>query len=375
MRWGKLFAGNAPLMLFYLYFALSLLWSGDPFGSLKRLSKDFGLLFVIGLIYTEKDPLQAMRAVFARTAFVLIPLSVLFVKYYPEYARAYAIAGDIMVTGVTTQKNSLGETVLLFTLFLLWDYLETLRNRATPQRKQIPWDRVILILMGAWLLHLSQSKTALLCTLMGVFLILRKGRLLSRTVSQAVLFGALSLPLFVFFSQKFSAEIAPLVQALGRTMTFTGRTDIWDHINLTTVNPLIGAGYWNFWGGPRGYAISVAMNTGIPNAHNGYVDLYLDGGLIVLALLLYLLVSYGRRIITSLSGNPDIDRFRRMKFAVLIAAIIYNLCESTFARMGPIWFTALLMMVDFPIAKMRRSAIKGKQSVEPTQSVPELLAR
>lgn len=128
MRWNKLLAGNTPIMLFYLYFALSLFWSGDPTGSLKRLSKDFGLLFVIGLIYSEKDPVQAIRAVFVRTAFVLIPLSVLFVKFYPEYARAYTIAGDIMITGVTTQKNSLGETILLFTLFLVWDYLEALRR-------------------------------------------------------------------------------------------------------------------------------------------------------------------------------------------------------------------------------------------------------
>ena len=247
MRWNKLLAGNTPIMLFYLYFALSLFWSGDPTGSLKRLSKDFGLLFVIGLIYSEKDPVQAIRAVFVRTAFVLIPLSVLFVKFYPEYARAYTIAGDIMITGVTTQKNSLGETILLFTLFLVWDYLEALR-RGKFRWTRIPWDRVILLIMGFWLLHISQSKTALLCILVGVFLVVRSGRLVSRIINRAVLLGALSLPMVAFFSQKLASIIGPLVEALGRSMTFTGRADIWNHITLNTVNPLIGAGYWNFWG-------------------------------------------------------------------------------------------------------------------------------
>ena len=357
MRWKKLFAGNMPIMLFYLYFALSIVWSGDPGGSLKRLAKDFGLLFVIGLIYTEKDPLQAMRAVFVRTAFVLIPLSVLFVKFYPEYARSYTIAGDIMITGVTTQKNSLGETILLFTLFLVWDYLEVLRGQARFQWTRIPWDRVMLLIMGAWLLHLSQSKTALLCISIGVFLIARSGRLISIPINRAALLGALLLPPVAFFSQKFASVIAPIVEALGRSMTFTGRADIWAHINLSTVNPALGAGYWNFWGGDGGFAIARAMNTGIPNAHNGYVDLYLDGGFIGLMMLLYMLVSCSKRMIKYLATHQDEDRFRRAKFAVLIVAIVYNLSESTFARMGPIWFTALLMMVDYPLTRpiMRKS--------------------
>jgi O-antigen ligase len=262
-----------------------------------------------------------------------------------------------MITGVTTQKNSLGETILLFTLFLVWDYLEALRGQARFQWTRIPWDRVMLLIMGAWLLHLSQSKTALLCISIGVFLIARTGRLISIPINRAALLGALLLPPVAFFSQKFASVIAPIVEALGRSMTFTGRADIWAHINLSTVNPALGAGYWNFWGGDGGFAIARAMNTGIPNAHNGYVDLYLDGGFIGLMMLLYMLVSCSKRMIKYLATHQDEDRFRRVKFAVLIVAIVYNLSESTFARMGPIWFTALLMMVDYPLTRpvMRKS--------------------
>src|SRR5580693_2383676 len=61
-QWGRLFASNFPLMLFYGYFVLSVLWSEDPMGSVKRLFKDFGMLFVIGLMLTEKDPLEAIGA-------------------------------------------------------------------------------------------------------------------------------------------------------------------------------------------------------------------------------------------------------------------------------------------------------------------------
>src|ERR1700689_3592475 len=57
VKWNRLFAANAVIMLFYLYFAISVFWSGDPTGSLKRIIKDFGLLFAIGVIFSERDPL------------------------------------------------------------------------------------------------------------------------------------------------------------------------------------------------------------------------------------------------------------------------------------------------------------------------------
>jgi O-antigen ligase len=372
-KWGKLVRSNSAIMLFYLYFAISVAWSGDPIGSFKRIVKDFGLLAVIGVIATEKDRLQAMRAVFLRCAYVLIPLSVVFIKYFPEYSRAYTIAGDITITGVTTQKNSLGEIVLVFTIFIVWDYLETRRKATSSRRNQFPWDRIALLVMGAYLLQISQSKTALLCTLTSVFLISRWGWLVSRPINRAVLAGALSLPLLLFCSQQFSAVIAPFIEALGRNMTFTGRTNIWEHINLSTVNPVIGAGYWNFWGGPGGYAISKAMDTIVPNAHCGYVDIYIDGGFLGLGMLFFMLTTCGNRIVKYLRDLDDADRYLRVRLATLVASIIYNLSESTFFRLGPIWFTTLLMLVDLPMTnKIANTAVRtlgqGRASIHSRRS-------
>jgi len=266
-----------------------------------------------------------------------------------------------MFTGVTPQKNSLGEIVLLFTLFITWEYLETRSIRTKGWLRQVPWDLVILILIGLWLLRLSQSKTALVCVLIGVFLVVRGGWFLSKFISWAALVGGLSLPLLVFFSQNFSEAIAPLLKALGRDPTFTGRTDIWKHITLETVNPLIGAGFWNFWGGPGGLRVNESMNEVIPNAHNGYLDIYLDGGMIGLIVLLIMLFACGRRIVKHLRPGSDLSHYQRMRFAVLIAAIIYNLSESTFARVGPIWFTTLLMIVDYP--SLRMAAGKAREAL------------
>lgn len=358
VRWNKLFAANVAIMALYLFFAISVSWSGDPLGSAKRLFKDFGLLFVVSVILSEKNPLEAMRAVYVRCACVLFPLSVVFIRYYPILGRSYSISGEPMATGVTTQKNTLGEIVLVFSLFLIWDYLEARSTRGRKLWGRIPWDTLALLTMGAWLLNTSQSKTALVCLLIGVTLITSRW-FASRVMSRAVLLFALSTPFLLFFVQQFSSVIAPVVEALGRNMTFTGRTNIWEHITSTTVNPIVGAGYWNFWGGKGGLAIMEAMQTVVPNAHCGYVDIYLDGGVIGLILLFCFLVTYGRR----LTAHLNINRYQRLRFAILIVAIFYNLSESTFMRLGPIWFTTLLAVISFPSIKaVVRSSRRPLQS-------------
>jgi O-antigen ligase len=87
----------------------------------------------------------------------------------------------------------------------------------------------------------------------------------------------------------------------------------------------------------------------IPNAHNGYIDMYLDGGFIALVILSFMLIVCGQRIGKFLRVGRDPTHFHRLRFAILIILIIYNVSESTYGRMGPIWFTGLVMMWNFPL--------------------------
>lgn len=349
-KWSRFFVFNLPVLSIYLYFAASILWSGDPAGSFKRLIKDFGMWALIALLFSEKNPLQAIRAVYVRCACILFPFSVVTIKYFPEISRVFALNGDITVTGLATQKNSLGEMVLIFSLFVVWDVLERVEVGTKLMWGRVRWDSILVLSVGMWLLHQSQSKTALVCLAIGTFLIVRRGWLDSRLIDRVALGMGLSSPFLLFFSQQFSSVIAPLVEALGRNMTFTGRANIWERITLTTVNPLLGAGYWNFWGGPGGAAIAEAMHTGIPNAHNGYLDLYIDGGFLGLIVLFSMLLLCGRRILKRARDTNAAKNYRLVSFAVLIVALIYSLSESTFVRLMPIWFTTLLMIIEAPVS-------------------------
>jgi exopolysaccharide production protein ExoQ len=344
VKWNRLLLANGAVTLFYLYFAVSILWSVDPFGSFKRLFKDFGLVVMIAVILSEKDPREAMRALYVRCACVLIPLSVLFVRYYPELGRFYTRSGSATFTGVTTQKNGLGEIVMVFSVVLLWDYLET-RSAGTSRSR---WDHLVLLVMGLWLLNVSDSQTALACLLIGVVLVVRGRQFASPAINRAAFVAALSAPFWLFFTQQFGTFIAPLVEALGRDLTFTGRTDIWQAILAQDLNPVIGAGYWNFWGPGGGQAVRDYLSTQtMKSAHNGYLDMYLDGGLIALGLLFCLLLAAGSRA----TRNLREDRFQRVRFAFVVVAILYNLSETTFGRLSPLWLTTLLMFIEFPWLK------------------------
>lgn len=364
MKWGRFFRANLPLLLIYAFFALSMFWSNEPFASGKRIVKDFSLLFVVAAVLTEKQPMEALRAIFIRCACVIFPVSVVCNHYFPSIARGFALDGSMMLTGLTEQKNQLGEIVLVFSTMLIWDYLERRQSPRMSLRRALPVDQMILLAMGIFLLLQSQSKTALITLVICAALSFRRGRLATRSVSMAAFVIAFSTPFLMFFTQEFGDLIQPIVQALGRDMTFTGRTAIWEHITLHTVNPILGCGYWNFWSGPGGKAISEAIQWPIPNAHCGYLDIYLDGGICGLVLLTIVLVSYGFR----LAGRDTRSPFQLVRLALFATAIIYNLSESSFFRIGLLWFTTLLMMVTFP-----RSQARAKK-VSPSGSESEAFA-
>ncbi len=111
-RWkqlGKFVRGNEP-MLFFLFFCLvSLLWSDYPDVGFKRWTKAVGDFVMVFIVLSERDPLAAIQRLLARTSYILIPLSVLLIKYYPDLGRQYGYwLGEVYYVGVTTNKNTLG---------------------------------------------------------------------------------------------------------------------------------------------------------------------------------------------------------------------------------------------------------------------------
>jgi len=75
-----------------LVFALlSILWSDFPFVSFKRWFRDLGNYLVILVVVSDPNPLEAARTLLRRFCYLLIPLSILLIKYFPYLARQYEV--------------------------------------------------------------------------------------------------------------------------------------------------------------------------------------------------------------------------------------------------------------------------------------------
>ncbi len=154
---GTVLSRNLWLTIFLAYCGLSIVWSDFPFASFKRWVKVLGLPMMVLLIATEPDPREAFARVMKRAAYVLIPFSILLVKYYPGLGRGYSPwGGEAFNTGVTTNKNELGYVCLILAFFFSWHLLTTLRDERTRRRhREIVLAGVFLVMTG-WLLFAAK---------------------------------------------------------------------------------------------------------------------------------------------------------------------------------------------------------------------------
>jgi O-antigen ligase len=144
-----------------------------------------------------------------------------------------------------------------------------------------------------------------------------------------------------------------LVQAVGRDSTLTGRTDIWKDVLPLTVSPLFGAGYESFWLGPRLDKIWSKDWGARPNqAHNGYLEVYLDLGWVGLFLLGLVMIWGYSGIVSMLRSYSTIGRLKLAFFAVAAA---YNLTEHGFRELHPVWIMFLLAVTVLPDATLQEA--------------------
>lgn len=124
-----------------------------------------------------------------------------------------------------------------------------------------------------------------------------------------------------------------LLGAMGKSETFTGRTAIWKLVlgESRFHNTWIGGGYGGFWVGRTGvssYAI-VGDNLYPGQAHNGYIDIYNDLGILGLILLAaFLSVAFYRAGRLVALGHPE----GKMHLCIPLMCVFLNLGESTLFR-------------------------------------------
>jgi exopolysaccharide production protein ExoQ len=344
--WSGFISRNIFLMTFLLFAFASVFWSDFPFVSLKRWFRDLGNYLIILVVLSDPHPVEAVRTLFRRLAYLLIPLCILLDKYFPNLSKQYdGWSGASMYVGATTGKNLLGLLALLSGLFFIWDTVTRWSARKDRGTKRIIQVNLAFIVMSLWLLITANSATCRVCMLIGTVVVLSVHSAWGKrhlTLLRVLIPATFCLYLILAFGLGASGQMAA---AVGKDPTLTDRTKIWSFVLSMHTNPLVGTGYESFWLGPRlEYFWQISGLGGLNEAHNGYLEIYLNLGLIGLLLMcVFLLASY-RNISKQFARYPDLASLNLALWGIML---FYNVTEAGF-RSGLMWLIFLLGGIALP---------------------------
>jgi len=348
---------NAALVLYVLYCAFSVMWSDYSDVSFKHWIKMLGDVTMALIVVTTPDRSRALGRVLTAVGFILVPMSIMLIKYYPELARSYDHwTGKQFVTGVATDKNMLGMSCLVFGLGALWRFLTTYKEEKSRLRTRRLICYGILLASTFWLFHLADSMTSMSCFFMGAALMLvinLSKRARKPAIVHLMVAGIVGAAISVLFLHIGSGAA---LGALGRNPTLTGRTEIWAGLLNFVDNPLLGSGFDGFWLGKRLERIWAAGSflQGINESHNGYFEVYLNLGWVGVALLAGLIVTGYRKATLALRQSIELAS---LKLVFFVIAIVYSFTEAGFRIMCSVWFAFLLSLLIPSTSAVRRSQL------------------
>ncbi|BAY20656.1 O-antigen polymerase [Calothrix sp. NIES-2100] len=273
-RWKKAISLLSQVRFTWIILLLSFLsifWSAAPQVTFSRSvallgTSLFGMYFATR--YTLKEQLQLTNSMFI----LAIVLSLLFAVALPKFGFMGGIHSGAL-RGIYTHKNVFGKILALGGVNCI------LSASAKKSTSRFLWFifglSIICLVMGR-----SSSSMFNFTNLILIFLglrILRSPIIAVPPVLSAIALICMNLYLFV------QSNLNTLLGSIGKDATLTGRGDLWPLVwDKIWERPWLGYGFSGFWQGLDGESASVwyASHWTPPNSHNGFLDLWLDLGLL-----------------------------------------------------------------------------------------------
>jgi len=250
---------------------VSLVWSTSPS---KTISRNIALVgtSLFGLYLATRYSMKQQLHLLAWMFGITVVLSFVFAVALPKFG----IMGGLHAgkwRGIYNHKNVLGKMMVPSVMIFLLLAIDA------KQKRWLFWGGVSLSVL---LLQLSTAKTSLLnlITVLAAYGIYctfrwRYHKMLPALIAITALGVALRAVL--------SANAEALLGAMGKDTTLTGRGDLWPLVlNAIWQKPWLGYGFGAFWNGLDSEAsvIWYAATWPVPNSHNGFLDLWINLGIL-----------------------------------------------------------------------------------------------
>ena len=338
----------------------SVFWSDMPGETLRR-SLSFVGTTLFGVYFAKRYPLNEQLRLLGWMCGIAVLLSIVVALVLPSYgvmgmgsiitAESTAHAGAWR--GIYIHKNVLGRVMVLSAVVFL---LLATGNR---RHQWIAWAGFSLS-VGLILLSTSKTSLAMFLTIM-LLLPIYKALRWNYTLAvpffiTVVLVGGATATLFL-------GDAETILGAFGRDLTLTGRTDIWTAVlDKIWERPWLGYGYNAFWlgWGSESEEIWRALNWEVPHAHNGFLDLWLELGLLGIVTFVLGFVGLYVRAITWVRLTKTAEAL--WPLAYLAFLFLANLTESSLLRQKFFWI--LYMAVAFSMNSKSNNLSKIKFSLQ-----------
>ena len=107
-------------------------------------------------------------------------------------------------------------------------------------------------------------------------------------------------------------------------------------------NSIVGAGYETFWLGERSADLNHLFYGYINEAHNGYIEVYLNLGLIGVGLIVLILGQGNRRAVGVFRRDPILGG---LLLTYIVTVATHSISDASFSIPSPTWFFLLLSVV------------------------------
>jgi exopolysaccharide production protein ExoQ len=342
IRWKKAvftLSKDWTIWLLMVIALVSVFWSSTPLSTRPRSIALVGNS-LFGLYLASRYSIQEQLKLLGWTFAIVIGMSFLFAILSPHYGTMAVGVHAGAWRGIYVHKNLLGKMMGLSGIIFLLLAMDAEENR------WFPWTGLGL---SCCLLVLSRSSSAMVnfVTVMALVPVYHTFRwryqlMIPATIGIATLGGGLSLWL--------NENAAILLGSIGKDPTLTGRTEMWPYImEMIWKQPWLGYGYngfWNDWDSPGAY-VWYAAKWMPPTAHNGFLDLWLDLGLLG---LIVLGIGFGQTFWRGLTWLRH-DKYWMSLWTILYLTylLLGNFGESSLLNRNDI-FWLLYMTASFSLA-------------------------
>lgn len=224
--------------------------------------------------------LEEMLTCVYHAMIMYVIVSVIFAVLFPGYYERLSDQERAFL-GIENTKN-VTATVLSFGVvmqLMLW------RARST-MRKNVTGFFVAVLAAQIFLMVLADSTGAIMTCLITSFLVFRFGDSIRVNLGMICVVSSV---LFLVGAMTILPVMSPLLEALGKDATLTGRLPLWTRLlEVIRVNhTMVGYGYGHFWFDEEaidlvhtGFSSQSFMSKQTGGAHNNLIELWLNTGLI-----------------------------------------------------------------------------------------------